>query len=136
MNKLILLVTTLAVSLTSQASVVLVGNSAMADTLSNGQAKALFLGKKKNLPNGDKVVLLERPKGDVLREEFHQKVTGKSEAQLQSYWSRLVFTGKAKPPKELSSSALIKAAVANKKGHIGYIDESDVDASVKVLLKP
>lgn len=136
MNKLILLIAALVVSLSSQASVVLVGNPAMADALSSRQAKALFLGKSKKLPGGGKVSLLELPKGDALRNEFHQKVTGKSEAQLQSYWSRLVFTGKAKPPKELASAALIKSVIANKKGSIGYIDESDVDASVKVLLKP
>lgn len=120
----------------SQAGVVLVGNPGSTDSLDMSTAKKLFLGKSKKLPNGQSVTLVELVKGNPVRAEFHQKVTGKTEAQLQSYWSRLVFTGKASPPEALASTALVKAKVASTPGAVGYLDESEVDGSVKVLLKP
>jgi len=63
-------------------------------------------------------------------------VTGKSDSQLQAYWSRLVFTGKGKPPKTIGSSALIKSQVASRANAIAYIDSSEVDDSVKVVFTP
>jgi hypothetical protein len=51
----------------------------------------------------------------------------------ESLWSKLVFTGKATPPKEYANSAEVKKAVADPKA-IGYIDKSAVDDTVKVIL--
>lgn len=118
------------------AAVVLVGNPAITDSLSVAQASALYLGKLNKLPNGTQVTLYELESGNPLRDEFHAKVTGKNEAQLQSYWSRLVFTGKATPPAKLANAELMKQTLAGQANAIGYLDESQVDASVKVLLKP
>jgi hypothetical protein len=47
----------------------------------------------------------------------------------------MVFTGKGTPPKEVADDAAVKSFVATTPGAVGYIDESKVDASVKVLLK-
>jgi hypothetical protein len=39
---------------------------------------------------------VDLPNGQV-RDEFYLKLTGKNPAQIQAYWSRLVFTGRALP---------------------------------------
>ena len=122
--------------LQASAGVVLVGNPAISDTLTKDQAAALYLGKTNKLPSGGAVVLYDLEASDPLKAEFNSKVTGKSEAQLQSYWSRLVFTGKATPPGKLANADLVKSTVAATANAIGYIDESKVDGTVKVLLKP
>ncbi|MBD1390984.1 phosphate ABC transporter substrate-binding protein [Neiella sp. HB171785] len=137
MIKRILLAASLAViTQVSSAAVVMIGNPATADQLSKDQAEAIYLAKSKKLPGGMSVTVNELAAGNPLRTEFHQKVTGKSDAQLKSYWSRLVFTGKASAPSEHSSAVAMKAAVAATPGAVGYIDEADVDGSVVVLLKP
>ena len=59
-------------------------------------------------------------------------MTGKSSAQVKAAWSRLVFSGKATPPKELASSAEVKKFVAANPDAIGYVEKSAVDATVKV----
>ena len=123
-------------ALQASAGVVLVGNPAISDTLTKDQAAALYLGKTNKLPSGGAVVLYDLEASDPLKAEFNSKVTGKSEAQLQSYWSRLVFTGKATPPGKLANSDLVKSTVAATANAIGYMDESKVDGTVKVLLKP
>ena len=123
-------------ALQASAGVVLVGNPAISDTLTKDQAAALYLGKTNKLPSGGAVVLYDLEASDPLKAEFNSKVTGKSEAQLQSYWSRLVFTGKATPPGKLANSDLVKSTVAATANAIGYMDESKVDGTVKVLFKP
>ncbi len=130
LNKLIV-VAALALSTSANAAVVVVGNLSM-DALSAATVKKLYLGKAKSL-NIDVVDLAD---GDALKEEFHQKVTGKTEAQLQAYWAKRVFTGKGQPPKALPNADLVKNSVQTGNNIIGYIDETQVDSSVKVLLKP
>jgi hypothetical protein len=60
--------------------------------------------------------------------------SGQDLAQVKATWSRLVFTGKASPPKELPDAAAVKKAVAADPKAIGYIEKSEVDSTVKVLL--
>lgn len=120
----------------ANAGVVVVANPSGPDALTKSQVSKLFLGKSKKLPTGAKAEVLEQSNGNATRIAFHAAVTGKSEAQLQSYWSRLVFTGKGKAPKALSSSAQVKSKVAASANAIGYIDEADLDGSVKVVFKP
>lgn len=120
----------------AQAGVVVIGNPSGPDALSKSQVSKLYLGKSKKLPNGGKASVVEQAKGSAARDAFHAAITGKSDAQLQAYWSRLVFTGKGKPPKALGSSASVKNSVASNVNAIGYIDEADLDASVKVVFRP
>ena len=60
----------------------------------------------------------------AVREQFYSKVAGKQAAQVKAAWSRLVFSGKATPPKELGSSADVKKFVAANPDAIGYLQYS------------
>lgn len=131
-----LVLASITLAATAHAGVVLVGNPGIGAALSADQAANLYLGKGSKLPNGANAVVFELENGDPLRVEFHAKVTGKSEAQLQSYWSRLVFTGKGTPPPQLKDAAQMKYSIASTPNAVGYIDEAQVDNSVLVLLKP
>ena len=107
--------------------VVVIGNPAAA-TLTKEQIAALFLGKSLGMN------LLDQPNSSPLKAEFYQKVSGHDLSQVKATWSRLMFTGKAQPPKELPDAAAIKKAVAADPKAVGYISKSEVDASVKVIL--
>lgn len=107
--------------------VVVIGNPAAA-TLTKDQIAALFLGKSQGMN------LLDQPNSSPLKAEFYQKVSGHDLSQVKATWSRLMFTGKAQPPKELPDAAAIKKAVAADPKAVGYISKSEVDASVKVIL--
>lgn len=124
------------VTMASNAAVVLVGHPTLSDSFTQSTAKKLYLGKLKKLSNGQQPNVIELPAGNPLKVEFHKKVTHKDDAKLKSYWSRLVFTGKGKAPNVLTSSELVKAEVSSNPNSIGYIDESEVDSSVKVIFKP
>ena len=97
------------------------------------QVSGIFLGKSNTLPTGGTAVPTDQPDSAAVRELFYTKVTGKNTAQVKAAWSRLVFSGKATPPKELGSSADVKKFVASNPDAIGYIEKSAVDSSVKVV---
>jgi len=123
-------------SWTVKADVVVIVNPLGPDHLSQSQVKKLYLGKSKYLPELGKAYIIEMTDGDTIRTEFHAKVTHKSAAQLQAYWSRLIFTGKGKPPHTVRTPELILSLVASKSNAIAYIDESLVDDRVKVAYRP
>lgn len=113
---------------------VVVGAHSTASALTTEQVASLFLGKSEQLPGVGVALLLDQPESAAVRELFYSKVTGKSPAQIKAAWSRLVFSGKATPPKEITNSAAVKKLVAANPNTIGYIEKSAVDSSVKVLL--
>lgn len=111
----------------AQVAVVVHPKSALAE-MTPEQAANIFLGKTP-------AVAADLPEGSPVREQFYTKATGKSPAQVKAVWARLTFSGKAVPPKELASAAEVKKFIAADPGAIGYIQKSDADSSVKVVLE-
>jgi len=112
---------------------VVVGAKSDIGTLTADQVSSVFLGKSDKFPNGTTALPLDQSPGSAVRGLFYDKVTGKSEAQVKAAWSRLVFSGKGTPPKEIGSSAEVKKLVSSNPNTIGYIEKSAVDSSVKVV---
>lgn len=108
-------------------TVAVIGNSA-AQPLTKEQLSDLFLGKSQGMK------LLDQPNSALVKTAFYQKLTGHDLSQVKATWSRLIFTGKAQPPKEVSDAEAVKKAVASDPKAIGYISKSELDPSVKVLL--
>lgn len=104
-------------------------------TLDQAEITRLFTGRGAAFSTGTKATPLNLADSAPARAEFDSKVLGKSSSQMKAYWSKLVFTGKGTPPKELGSVADVKAAVAADASAIGYVDAASVDATVKVVAK-
>ncbi|CAN7695942.1 phosphate ABC transporter substrate-binding protein [Pseudoduganella sp. LjRoot289] len=104
--------------------------------LSGEQVSDIFLGKTSTFPGGATAVPLDQAENSPQREEFYNKLVHKSATQMKSYWSRIIFSSKGEPPRNLPDSKEIRKAVANDPNAIGYIDKSSVDASVKVVFIP
>ncbi len=94
----------------------------------------LFLNKAKAFPGGNRAEPLALASDSPETAVFNDKVLGKSAAQLTAFWSKLVFTGKGQPPKELDSSQAVVSAVASQPNAIGYVDASAVNDNVRVVL--
>jgi hypothetical protein len=87
-----------------------------------------YLGKT-NLP----AALNNLAGNSSLRDEFYSKACHKDPTQVRSIWSKLIFTGMATPPPELESDRDVKKMVAADPNRVGYIDNMNVDASVKII---
>jgi len=124
----------LTASLASAEVVVVVSAKSAVGNLTAAQAADIFLGKASSFPSGGQAVPVDQKEGSAIRDEFYTKVTGKSAAQVKAYWSKIIFSGKGQPPKEVSDSAAVKKLIADNPNIIGYIDKAAVDSSVKTVL--
>ena len=124
----------LGMSVASAEVVVVVSAKSTVSGLSDNQVANIFLGKASRLPNGDRAVPVDQSDGTRTRDEFYQKLVGKSPAQVKAHWSKAIFTGKGQPPKEVGDSKATRRAVAGNPDFIGYIDSSAIDQSVKAVL--
>jgi ABC-type phosphate transport system substrate-binding protein len=99
-----------------------------AKPISKEQIADLYLGRTAGLTPVDQTV------GSAIYVQFYKKVTGRDAAQVKAIWSRILFTGRGLPPKQLPDSEAVKKAVAANPNTVGYIEKSAVDPTVKVAL--
>ena len=120
----------------AQAGIVVVVNADNpTDMLSKEGAARLFLKKDTSFKTGLKADPIDHGNESQLREKFYTEVVNKNASQMTSYWSRMIFTGKAVPPKSVGNTdEEVINAIMNNSGAIGYIDARSVDKRVKVLL--
>lgn len=99
-----------------------------AGSVSKAQVADVFLGKSQDFTP------IDQSESGATYADFYKKATGRDVAQVKATWSRIVFSGKGQPPRQLSDSAAVKKAVAADPKAIGYVDKSAVDGSVKVAV--
>jgi ABC-type phosphate transport system substrate-binding protein len=97
------------------------------------QVAEIFLAQTGRFPGGEQAVALDLPLGSPLRDEFYSKMAARSPALMKAYWTKMVFTGRGQPPRELANSAAVRRMVADNPAMIGYIDRAALDASVKAV---
>ena len=102
-------------------------------SLNASQVADIFLGKTSRFPDGSQAVPIDQVEDSPARERFYAAFTGKSPAQVKAHWSKIIFTGRGQPPRQVSNSAEARKLVAANPNAIGYIDASLVDDSVRVL---
>ena len=129
----LLLLSSLVASAAAADVVAIVSSKSTIGSLSKAQVADIFLGKARQFPDGSAAVPFDLAEDLPERDEFYQKLMGKSPAQMKAYWSRIIFTGRGEPPKTDASNAEMKKRIAEDPRAIGYIDAKLVDASVRVL---
>jgi hypothetical protein len=110
-----------------QAEVAVIVNPGASAAPSQADVANIFLGKNKSLKGVD------QKDWNPTKEKFYAAVASKNEAQLKSYWSGLVFTGKGQPLPSVAGDAEVVAKVAAEADAIGYVDKGAVTDQVKVL---
>ena len=101
-------------------------------TLDDKSIARIFLVKTKKFPNGNEAVPVDNQE---IKAQFDKEILKKSKSQLDSYWAKQVFTGKATPPTIVPNTDKVKELVASDPKVIGYIDAASVDDTVKVIFR-
>lgn len=134
-----LTVIALALSLTTGAVradvVAVVSAKSTVTTLSKNQVADIFLGKAARFPDGSPAVPIDQAEASPVRDMFYTQFIGKSAAQMKAHWSKIIFTGRGKPPKAVANDIEARTLIAANPQAIGYIERASVDSSVKVLLQ-
>lgn len=131
-SKLILCLILSLATMPSFAKIAVIVHPSNTAQLNANEVRQIFLGKTRTFPNGSKVQPFDTKDESATKKIFTEQVLHKNLSSLNSYWSRMLFSSKGKPPKTLNEEK-IKAMVASNKNAIAYIQAGAVDNSVKVL---
>jgi hypothetical protein len=104
--------------------------------LSKNQVTEIFLGKTTKFPDGTQAMPVDQKEGSPARDEFYSTFAGRSPPEIKSYWTKIIFTGRGKPPRTVADGLEAKKLTAANPQAISYIERRDVDSSVKVVLQP
>jgi ABC-type phosphate transport system substrate-binding protein len=117
----------------SDVVVVVVSATSRVTQLSPLHLADLYLGRTNRFPNGEAAEPVDQRSGSKARDVFYERYVGRSAAEIKSHWSRIIFTGRGRPPREERDSAAVKRYLADHPRAIGYIERSRVDDSVRVV---
>ena len=112
---------------------VIVNPASPLSTVEAGEIKKVFLAKSKKI-SGHIIKPIDNGEGDI-RDKFLISVVGKKPRVFKSHWIRLIFSGKSAPLKSGGDDAGVKKWVSSHIDAIGFIDNDNVDDTVKVIFK-
>ena len=119
-----------------QADLVLIANAAIAEnTISREEAINIYMGRLRRFPSGGAAQPLDLPPGGAEKALFYRLLVNKDLSDIDAYWARLVFSGRAAPPRTVGSLAEAIERVAKEPHVIAYIDRTLVDKRVKIILE-
>lgn len=95
----------------------------------------IYMGKYFSYGNGQTAKALDIEQNNEFKASFYQQLTGLSLARVNAYWSRIKFTGRARPPLAMSDFSSIVEQVTTDKGTIAYLPESEVTETMKVIYR-
>jgi ABC-type phosphate transport system substrate-binding protein len=117
-----------------QTLAIIVNRANPVDDLSFAELRKIFLGRRSHWPNGRRIAIVMLEPGQPERETVLREIYRMTESEYRDHFLKGLFTGEVfVSPKTLSSPAVVRRFVLNAPGAIGYLRESDVDESVKVI---
>lgn len=112
--------------------VLIVNRDSGISSLSREQISHLFLGRMKMLPTGVRANVVEI---EPLRASFYRRLLGRDIAEVNAYWARLQFSGRAQPPLRVADSGAALARVVEDPDAVAFVDAVPEDARVRVVLR-
>ena len=136
LNLLLFFFACVAMSLPAWAAdVVVIGNKSNSNSVDKAFVVKVYTGVVKNWPDGGPVFAIDQGVDTPIRADFYSSIVGKSSANMKAVWAQNIFSGRGLPPKFVDSDADVKKIVSTNKNAIGYIKASNVDDTIKVLVK-
>ncbi|MFT6123822.1 MAG: hypothetical protein ACJASG_002357 [Oleiphilaceae bacterium] len=109
----------------TQTIQVIVSSQSELTTLNRKQVMGLFLGRSRSFPNGINAKAFDHEVDSTIRARFFESLTGKSISDIDAYWARLRYSGRASPPKVIDNMAEILKEVSQNLHAIAYIQGQD-----------
>ncbi len=120
--------------------VIIVNKKSGLQNITQKELQNLFLGKYKALPSGQIAVLFEQKSSAESRQIFLDKIVQRTEAEYRANWSRMIFTGIARPPTQVNSEEEVIKAIAETEAAISYVSASAISSvlsteQVKIIMR-
>lgn len=114
---------------------VVVSTESNIDSLTKNQVVDLFMGRYVTFPNGEKAKVFDLASKSQIKVSFYKQLVNRSEAQIDAYWARLLFSGRSAPPEEVNSPEKLVMGIKGSMQGIGYISSRDLTNSLKVVYR-
>lgn len=114
--------------------VVVVNAGSGIDRLSREQVLDIFFGRLRQFPSGLAAEPIDQPDDSPAKVRFYRLLVNKEVAEINAYWARLVFSGRTPPPLKTEYSSEVHRLIASKRGGISYVERSQVDPRMTVVL--
>ncbi len=111
-----------------------VSESSPIQTISRKEAIDLFTGRTRSVAGAGVTQLFDLSRDSQQRAQFYESLTGKSLAQINSYWSRLMFSGQNMPPQVLPSEDVMIEILRTNPNGLGYLSQRPSAAGLRTVL--
>ena len=105
------------------------------DALSRSQLIDLYMGKYVAFPDGARAVPVDIEEDLETREKFYELLVGMPLARVNAYWSKVKFSGRARPPTQQKDEKAILNFVTQTENAIAYVHQNSVTDDVKVVYR-
>ncbi|MDG6097606.1 hypothetical protein EXU34_09130 [Alteromonas sp. ZYF713] len=122
------------VSASEAALAVVVAKTSKIGSISKRELVDVYMGRFDVLESGHKVQPIDYENGSELRSLFYRSLVNKSERQINAYWSRLIFSGRAKPPVQFASPEESLSFLLDNPSALSYIPINRVSEEMKIVL--
>tara|TARA_B100000700_G_scaffold10193_1_gene10451 strand:+ start:367 stop:804 length:438 start_codon:yes stop_codon:yes gene_type:complete len=116
------------------AIAIVVAKASNIESISKRELVDVYMGRFEVLESGHKVKPVDYESGSDLRTLFYKSLVNKSERQINAYWSRLIFSGRAKPPLQVSSPEESLAYLLTNQSALAYMPVNRVSEEMKIVL--
>jgi len=104
------------------------------ESITKAKIADLFLKRVTRWENGRAVIPVDQSEKSAARAAFTKDLLGKEVSWVKSYWQKMIFSGRATPPAELSSDSQVLDFIRANADAIGYVsDGTAIPAGVKAL---
>lgn len=104
------------------------------NSISKTKVADLFLERVTRWENGRTVTAVDQSEKSTARVAFSKELLGKEVVWVKSYWQKMIFSGRATPPAELSSDTQVLEFIRTNPDAIGYVsDSATIPAGLKAL---
>ncbi len=107
------------------------------EKLSHGDLINIYMGRNRRLTRQDIALPLDIGSDFHDKAVFYKKLIQRDLPEVNSYWTRVMFSGDASPPRQIDNYEHIRELIKNNKGAIAYMPESELqkfsDGEFKVV---
>ncbi|OEG74177.1 hypothetical protein BEL05_00835 [Shewanella colwelliana] len=105
------------------------------EQLTKAQVVDIFMGRYITFPNGQKAKAYDLAPKSNDKAQFYKLLVNRSEAQINAYWARLLFSGRSSPPVTVDSPERLVEALAQSPQGIAYIPSHYMTDKLKVVYR-
>lgn len=130
---IVLLVLSSTVKANSGRILVVVNQKNTTDSMTRSEVIDIFMGRYNAFPSGEAAVPIELKGDNEVKAIFYKQLVGMSLSRINSYWSRLRFSGRKRGSVQFQSKNELVDYVTTDSSAISYIMPSELKDGMKVV---